>query len=85
MRKKNIKQKKKTFDFVLGKIKKSGKIFVIEKIGSISYSSRKININFFRFIFWLRYKPAVSLKAHKFLLKFLFRDWGKTKHIFLKF
>lgn len=50
-RKKKSIQKKKTFDFVIGKVSNGDKILVIEKLGSISYSSKKININFFRLIF----------------------------------
>ena len=50
-RKKKGKQDKKTFDFVVGKINGSAKILVLEKLGSVSYSSKKVSINFFRLIF----------------------------------
>jgi len=51
IRKKKSSQNYKTYDFVVGKINKNNKIFVLEKLGSVSYSSKKININFFRLIF----------------------------------
>ena len=50
-RKKKRNQTNKTFDFVVGKISKNNRIFILEKLGSVSYSSKKISINFFRLIF----------------------------------
>lgn len=74
-RKKRSKQNYKTYDFVVGKVNKNNKIFVLEKLGSVSYSSKKISINFFRLIFWLQSKPILLGKCHRFMTKFIFKKW----------
>lgn len=77
-KKTKISDRNKTYVLALCIKSNHNKYFVLHKLGILDFINKKFYINFFRFIFWMQYRPSFSSKTWEILYKNIFsKNWNK--------